>query len=373
MVIETKLLQDSAKKIFDAVDSHSSTPGSETLEMEMVGNVLHLNVANNEYFVSVKIPLEFETEFHVVVKATLFLDLISKITTKEVSFEQEDTYLLIKANGKYKIPYIVDKDGALVTINKIHIDNVTSEFAIDTTILKSILKYNSKELAKSGSSSKDARRFFHVDEQGAITFAAGACVNSFTLPQPVVLTLSEKLVKLFKLFNSDSVDFKIGYDEVAGAVQTKVSFEDDYIQLVAILTSDKAFTTMVPKEAIRNLANSVYKYEVVVDKNILLDAINRLAIFVDLKSKTLSPIFHIDFGSDELVVYDTKKENLEPVPYSNAASAISYSVLLNANDLKLTLESCDEDFITIRFGNNKAIIIERNNVKNILPEVRETR
>ena len=81
-----------------------------------------------------------------------------------------------------------------------------------------------------------------MDEKGAITFTNGACVNSFTLEQPVKLLFNNRLVKLFKLFKDESVKFTIGYDPISDdIIQTKVRFATSDIIITAILVAIIAF------------------------------------------------------------------------------------------------------------------------------------
>ena len=46
----------------------------------------------------------------------------------------------------------------------------------------------------------------------------------------------------------------------------------------------------------------------------------------------------------------------------------NYSALLDLNDLKQTLETCTEQYVTIHFGDSQAVVLSRGNVKNVIPE-----
>jgi hypothetical protein len=367
MIIQTKILQESCKKILDAVDSTSSSIVTETLELEIKDSKLYLNVTNNSYFVSVKMPVETDLEFHAVVDAKTFLSLISKITTSNIELTIKDNALLVKGNGNYKLPLIFDGD-ELLKLPKIYIDNITNDFDIENSFLQSILKYNAKELQK-GVVRVPVQELFYIDNKGCITFTTGACVTEFDLPQPVVITLTEKIVKLFKLFKSETIAFLIGHDEVEGGkLQTKVAFQDESVLLVAILNTNSSLLNQFPVAAIRGRANEDYAHSVVLDKGHLLDAINRLSVFVTKNSITKSTF--IEFSSDAITVYNNDRENSEVIPLPSKCNTLvePYTAKFYTPDLKLTLESCDEQFITVSFGNHRAVTISRKNVKNVLPE-----
>lgn len=138
MIINTNILQGVCKQILDAVDTSAGVQDivNETLELETVEKKLYLNVTNKEYYVSVAIDLDDEVkDFKAVVEAQLFLSLIAKITTKEVELIVDDnTTLIVKGNGTYKLPMIYDIDD-LVELPKIEIHNVTSTQFVSSDIL----------------------------------------------------------------------------------------------------------------------------------------------------------------------------------------------------------------------------------------------
>ena len=71
-----------------------------------------------------------------------------------------------------------------------------------------------------------------------------------------------------------------------------------------------------------------------------------------------------------MIVFDTRGENKEEVWYSNSTADIdsTYSALIDLNDLKVTLETCVETYVTIEFGDTQAIVVTHGNIKNIIPE-----
>ena len=141
MVIDTKLLQERCKKILNAL-SNKNGIFSDVLELKAEGSNLLLNITDGSYYVSVKLPLEKEESLHAIVNASLFLNLITKITTNTVTLKTTEKSLSIIGNGNYKLP----NNSEVKELTPITIDNVTSEFKIKNSILQSIVKYNCKIL-----------------------------------------------------------------------------------------------------------------------------------------------------------------------------------------------------------------------------------
>ena len=236
MILRIDALKEICSKILTAVDDSELSLVTETLQLKTVGNELRLAVTNKEYYAEVKMELTGDVEdFHATVNAKLFLKLISQITTETISFTLADNSLVIKGNGTYKLPLIFEGD-ALLELPKIEIGNPTVNMNIDSSVLLSILQYNSKEISK-GSVVKPVQKLYYVDDKGAITFTTGACVNNFTLEKPVSILLNNRLVKLFKLFNNGNVNFTLGFDALSDdIIQTKVKFENKDISITAILS-----------------------------------------------------------------------------------------------------------------------------------------
>lgn len=373
MIIRIEEIQNACSKILTAVDSNTVSAVTETLQLSTEGKNLYISVTNKEYFARVKLEMAEPVDFKATVNANLFLKLVSQITTETIELSVEESTLIIKGNGTYKLPLIFDGD-KLMELPEIVIHNPTVNFKIDSNILLSILQFNSKELSK-GIISRPIQKLYYVDEHGALTFTTGACVNSFELQQPVKLLLNDRLVKLFKLFKGEQVDFTLGYDTISeDTIQTKVRFESDDIIITAVLSCDDNMLESFPVNAVRGRANSDYPYSVNVNREQLIQTINRLLLFTSANGAKdiINPFSTFEFKKDSMIVWDTNHENYEEVFYSNTECSVDdkYAAILDLKDLKTTLENCTEQYVVLHFGDSQAVVIARGNIKNVIPECR---
>lgn len=375
MIIKTTNFKDVCSKILGAIDSSEISTLSETLELKTEGKTLFLNVTNKEYFASIKFDLEHEEVFHATVNATLFLKLIAQITAENIEMTVHDTYLGIKANGNYKIPLIFDGE-ALLVLPKITITNVTTSMNIPGAVLESITTHNSKQLLR-GTVKQPVQKMYYLDQEGCITFVSGACVNTFTLEKPISLLLNSRLVRLFKLFKNDMVEFKLGYDPLSDQIiQTKVSFETAAITLTAILSSDDTLLNSFPAKVIRNRALYAYPHEVVVNKEALVGAINRLLLFSAGygDKQNLKPYGKFTFEKEKVVIDEAKGDNTETLNYQNTSNITTpYDLTVDLEDFKLVLDGTTDEYINIRFGDTdlkgKGLVVVKNNIINVIPQV----
>lgn len=373
MIIKTADFKDAINAILVASGVDKS---AGALELLAQNNFLFLNVSNREYFVSAKFALGSNDTFRAVVDARLFLDLVAGITTSEFAINIVNNTVVIKVGkSTYKLPMIYENDH-LADVPSIVIKNKTIEMPISLDILKSILNVNSKELLKvKNIDVNELQRLYYIDETGCFTFTTGACLNSFTLEKPVKLLLNDRIVKLFKLFKED-VQFSLGYDTLPnGIVQTKAVFTTPSVYVGALLTCDDILIQKIqgPCNMTKQFIAEPYDNKVVVSVNELASAISRLTLFTKNyadKIDTLRIPVKVNFMPGELILSD-KLGNTEVVTI-NTESIIdsSYSMWLYLGDLKLVLDSCKNDYITINCGNHRSVVINRGPISNLISEVK---
>lgn len=374
MEIKTKEFQEIAKKILLAT---SLDKNASNLELFTKDNYLYLNVTNKEYFVSIKFMVESSEEFHATVDANLFLSLISGLTYETFTLTVNGNAVVIKSGkSSYKIAMIFDND-QLMTLTPIVIKNKTIEMNISTDIFDSILNVNSRELEKIKGTADVNELFelYYIDENGCFTFNTGACLNAFKLEKPVKLLLNNRIVKLFKLFKED-VHFTLGQDvDEIGNTRTKISFETSDIYLAAYITCDDRLISKVqaPCEATKKYISEKYDCHVVLSSVLLKEALNRLLLFVKNSSENPNMRFvtmKIRITPDEFIIEDNLS-NSESIPVENGSFVNNeYKMILNIFDLKLVVDSCKNDYITLNCGNGRSVIINRANISNLLPECR---
>ena len=152
MIIKKEKFQEICSTILAATDSAEISTLTETLELKVENKVLYLNVTNGEYYASVKFDLESDEQFHAAVNANLFLKLIAAVTTEDIELQAMNNYVLVKANGTYKIPMIFDGDKLLEfdkdEIIKAGYEVVTPVLICNADEFKSIEKLNVGKKAK---------------------------------------------------------------------------------------------------------------------------------------------------------------------------------------------------------------------------------
>lgn len=366
MIIKTNEFKDACKAINVAMDNIS------VLELVVKDSNLFLNVTNNEYYVGVKYQLENPEEFRAVVNAKLFLDLVTNISTETMEMTIVDRNLQIKAGkSKYTVPMIYEND-ELTCFPRIKLGNASVEMNIKQEIFSSIYNANRKEYQKIKSLDANIlQQFYYITECGAFNFTTGACLNMFTLDKPIKLLLNDRIVKLFKLFNSD-VDFRFGHDFSTNGIETKVIFETGNVYVAAIITNDEKLLTGIqgPYEATKSFMGENYPVKAVVSVNSLNEAITRLFLFAKNGVSGDEPVATVNITDREVVLSDNRG-NSETIMVENGSFVgDTYTFGVKMNDIKLVLDSCRDEHITINCGNSRSIVINRGSICNLIPEGR---
>lgn len=375
MILKTKDFQDTCKTILLAVDGTAAD-----LELRSKNNWLYLTIANQEYYVSNKVPVTDSVEdFRAVIPATVFLDLVSGLTSDTFELNIENNVVIVKTNkSSYKIPMIFNNED-LIEVPVIKIDNITAQMSIKQEILNSIVQINSKELQKlKGSAAanlNELQKLYYITDEGCFTFVTGACLNTFKLEKPIKILVNDRIVKLFKLFRSD-VNFTYGTDNNNGTIQSKICLQTDSLYLCAIITNDNILLNKVvgPYTATKNYLSNNYENNVVLSIPALSVAVNRLWSFIknnvnSLKSKNIV-VAKVKLTPYEMELSDDK-DNTEVISLETGSFVANNDFVMNINllDLKLILDANKLGYLTMSCGSAKSVVITKDGVSNVIPKV----
>lgn len=363
LIVNLEDLKSLCNTISVAVDSQDSA-----IEFKVVNQMLCVNYANSDTYVQARVDVDEDNDFYAVVRAGLFLNLVSSITTDTIELTTTNNVLVVKANGVYKIPCLTGVDFSPITVN-----NVKASFTVSSNILNSILVYNTKQLTLNKGVKPSIMSYYYVDEQGALTFNSGACVNNFTLPTSVKFLLNSKLVKLFKLFKNEDVNFTVGVDaDENGINQYKVKFGTDSITVAAVVLYGEGISVdNVPVEKIRARATTTYSYDATVIKGLFTASLNRMKLFAQSQNNKSYALFK--FTRDMVTVTDISGENHESVYYQSSSGNIDneYVMCVDLNDIITVIETLDGANVNIKFGDNQAAVVScDDSVSFVVPQVK---
>lgn len=363
MIIPTVDIKSVCSSVLLAVDVSDVSAVAGALALHCENNVLTLSVTNREYFVKISVHVLDSEDFDAVVDSQLFLKLVSSFTAETVTLEVVGSFLVVKSNGEYKLPLIYDgKD--MLKLPEIELNNVVTDTTCDAALFKSIMIYNSKELMKDNFV-LPVQQLYFVDKDGCLTFTTGACVNKFSLPITKSLLFNSKLVKLFKLLDEE-VKVQVAEDAISQTLtQTKIRLSSGNVEISSILFCDDSMINTVPTGAIRNRSDKDYPCAISVEKDMLLQSINRLMLFMNKTDVAFLGDFDL---KDTVMTISINRGAKETVFYDMVAGTDGYHFKMNLNDLKLALDAFSSSDVILKFGDHQAIVVVTGNISYVVPE-----
>lgn len=377
--VKTDKIKAIADKISVGVEDDRAAPITELLEFELFNKNLTLKTTNKEYFLTAFIEdvSDNDSYFHVCIIADVFLQLVSKTTTDYITLEIVDTGLKFIGNGEYILPMTLDGDEAK-KLPVIDFKDQNNNFKISSTILKSLISFNSRGLAKN-IVINNILKYYYIDNEGALTYADSGCINNFTLEKPFKALFNERLVQLFKIFENEEVNiqtcnYDIGTDnEGKVMLQNRIQFTTRDITLTAILP-DTDLTEKYPAFAIRQLTSNSYPFSCIISKSKFLKALERMSILDKRTSDNkveLKKIGKLDFKTDRLEIRDVKGINYDIVEYESKEIGNEFEVYIDLTDLTKHANISISENITLRYGNEDAVMMERQNYMQIIPAMED--
>lgn len=374
MVIETKKLKDVCSKIIPAVSSNTMSNMADLVQIEINSGKFRLSATNKEYYVTTYFDIDTDENLIATIEAVNFLKLVSSITTVTVEVSINSNVLMLKCGGVYKFPLICPEDSEeVVRLPEIQIDNITADFMTSTENLHSILYNNESAVQKN--SENEVRRMYYLDNEGAVTVGGAACVNFFTLEQPIKLLLPHHIVKLLSILEDEKsrlvVGHRLNYDSSS---QIVVKFEDSHTSICARLPLSDISIPKMPVKGVRDNASASYKYSVSVNKKDITGACKRLAIFRNsaTKDRGIGQPVQIDYYCDRLVITDQISNNAEEIQYispSNIKEDDSYSMCIDLCDIEDAIDKYKNQYVTLAFGDSAYLVVHRDNVAYVIVEL----
>lgn len=374
MIIKTKELQDIAAKITSAIDADKAIT---SVELNSTNGMLYLSITNGTFYVSTKMQTDATDTFRVSVPSDLFLPLVAELSSEDVNLSLIDNHISI-TTGKshYKCGVLYERQNPVIAKN-IAIKNLQVDTTISSATLESIYNVNRKEIAKLKfvTGGQDLQHMYYLHENGCFTFAVDACINNFTIDQPLRLLLTDQTVKLFKLFKDNEVRIMFGLDtNQAGLPEAKLALTSGNTYMATLVTSDKQLLDLaqVQYEKSCNWYEREYPVTLSISAKAMTPIVNRLLSFnrralSDSKALDIDVNFEINASDNTLTISD-KLGNSDALQLeSDSAIPGNVKLIVHLADFKYFLEGCKTSMFKVQCGLPGAAVLSYDNIITVIP------
>lgn len=281
------------------------------------------------------------SELFVTVPAKQFNDLISKTSCEEVILSLNKNVLIIKGNGTYKIPMLVD-NGGIVVFPKPECNNLIFAVTVPFAEIKSVLQINKCALSKNLDSCLNS---YFVGDRVYTTDADVICILDKTLfiDYNNMALLSSNLLNLTSFLEDEVINVEFYSDN-------RIVFTGNRVTIYGYLRND---VIEYPINSIYAIEERDYTNQCFVSKSELLSILSRLALFINPYDRNgIDLIFDRKF----LTIQNHDTSALEQVFYKDSSNINeAMRCCVDINMFKMLVSAIPDDAFYINFSDPKVL------------------
>lgn len=352
LTINTNQLQNLVTKAIKGASESKLLPMTSLMSIDYDGNgTLSLTTTDMTNYLTVS-AIDICTsgeELHVVVLADNFAKLVSKMTSESIDIDFfEETFTLSGGKSNYKLELPLDVDGSLIKMQAPEVKGESKQ-TIKLTSIKNIL--NTAKASLATSFSIPCYTAYYIGDEVLSTDTHKICC------------IKEKLLDKPALIRADTMDLL----DIAESDLTCV-ISDNAIKFE---TSDGTFSLSTKVfdglevysiNAINNLVDLDFESECVLYKNDLLQALDRLALFVDKNDRN---VINMTFHKDKLVLTNKAQAGVEEIDYASTTKAKDFECVIDIELLISQVKATADERFTLYYGLDNCIKIV-NDAKDII-------
>lgn len=335
-------------KLKKGVGNSKILPVTEYLKFELNEGVLSITATDSANFVE-HIEQNVEGENGVaIVQASKLINLVAKTTKPQVSFELMETHFEVKGNGKYKVELFETDEYPTYEFDT-EIKGVT----VKTALLKKMFAIN-----KSAIATDMLHPFFagyNVGETAITSDGVKMCVNEVSILNERAL-IPQKLADLLSVLNTEEV-----YIQKEG---NKLLFTTEGLTIFGT-----ELDGLEDYPDVGGVTGIQFNSTVQVKRQELLDALDRLSLFVD---NTTNFGVDLTFTEEALLVSDRKQKSTEKLEYvSKKQEEVDVVLSFNINYLTDLISALSKENAELYYSQELPLKLKEENVTLILSAMTE--
>jgi len=351
LTIKTNLLKDLLTKVDKCATKNKMLPLTGMMRVSVKDNLLTLVTTDGSNYLYVTETLQNE-DFYVVVDEDVFVKLVSKTTSDMMTFELIDNHLDVKGNGKYSVELPIDENGQLIIYPDPVARFVSTNYSLKITseTISLILKTNKSAL--STSLAEPCYTGYYIGDRVITSDRSVICCNDLYLFDKPKL-INPELMNLLSVFTGDV--------EVTFTDNNEIMFTDKNCVAYGHLMSD---IDEYNAEAVIKLVDTDMPYTCDVNRNTLLNSLDRLSLFVSTYDKNAVTL---KFTNEYLEITNVNSNAVERIKYAylTNTSDASYSVDIEMLEKQLSVQSGDT--VEIGYGNDIFLKLVDGDTTQLIP------
>lgn len=351
---------DAVNKVFKGVGNMGIFTITTIIGIEGKDGDLILTSTDNARNLEVRIKdiLPKDAKFYTATKAVLLKALVNKTDSATITLEILEDRIVFNGGCSANLEIILNDEDTTVGPAKIRPIIVEGEAKdVKVSDLKMFLSYLKATLAVKATNPEYTA--YRVKNNMAMTYDTFGSNLIEIGWDNVDILVGSSIVNLFDLLDDEIAHITVDQD--------KIKIETDTVTITGALRPD------VAKYNIDRFANIIYSEqlfntEVVVDKQRLLYALDRISLFVD---KDDSSIFSLEVSPNSMLLLSVDKNFVEKIDFESSTLTENIQRLVGLETFKASVSSLKGDKVVINFGKDGGFRMTENKAYLVVPYAKE--
>lgn len=364
--IKTEVLQEMVSRAVRGA-SNSGRLITSVIGIELKDEVLTLTTTDENNYLYIREEGVKGKDFYAVTLADRLAKLVLRTTADTITLKKEKNSLVLIGNGTYHLELVNEADGSLVVFDDV-LGNLPKDFKKKkkkyTINLATVLQ--ALTLLKPSLDTPD-------DKYGA-KISKNPCYLGYYVGEKMIATDNQDLSSLdVKLFDGEERLISAEMMNLLGVMMAENIKVELYENILIFTTPDCVLYGTVlngiedyQADDIMNLLNMKMSKECEVAKDLVLQALNRVSLFVD---NTDGGVILCSFGSDELSIASQSgagEEQIEYVTSKKSKKNDSFDCFIRYKDLIARLKSLEGETVKICYGADNFIKIDGGSIVHLV-------
>lgn len=352
--INTEKLKEMVARSIKGASNNKLIPITGLMAIQLVDGVLTLITTDATNYLYIKEPGIEGDDFYAVVSADTLFKLVSKLTCETTVFEiaKGNWVLNVEGNGHYRIELPLDENGGAIKYPDPYAkyETVADYGYINKTIVQVILE--TIKSALSVSLDNPCYTGYYVGDKIVATDTF-KIANMDTLMFEVPKLISSQLMDLLSVMTEEKIKVYYGGNDVL------IFDTPDCIIVGRTMEGLEEFAI----EPITELVQTKFDHFCAVPKSILLQALDRLMIFVGPYDKNE---VSLTFTENGLQISSKEANGIELIEYVASEQFIDFTCAIDIQMLIQEIKSIQSDVINIYYGNDSSLKLVDGNITIII-------
>lgn len=363
--LTTTVLQDMMSKATKGASCDDQRPLTGLIAIELKDNVLTMITSSATNYLYVRRADIAGDDFYIVVPVEIFAKLVSKLTAENTTLELVDDNLIVKSGGTYTIAASINEEGELTKYpNPLDSDEFKDHktYPIKKSTFNLMLAVNSASIAE-GELAKTVPEIYtgyHLSKSIVTTNSINMCGVNINISDDDILLVRPETIKLTDVFTAENLAIYIS-DDTRGGKNIVITSQDEVDCIIVSKLLENAEDYQI--DAINGLLASEYDSSCSIGKQKMLQALDRLMLFID---KLDDFVLCMTFTKEGVKLSNKKSSSEEVIPFEASNDFKPFTCKVNIKMLFDQIKAAPGDLVNIQYGLEQCMKFEDGNVTQLI-------